>query len=112
MPRGDRGPIFGPTFIRAWRERRGLSGRHLAELVGLTHASVSRIERGEQRYKQDVVERIAAQLGVHPATLLWGNPDNDMDPFVIVGKLLQLPEDQRRAVMRVIDAFGADREGS
>lgn len=104
------GPIFEPTQIRAWREHRGLKVRQLAELVGITHASLSRIERGGQRYRQELVEKIAAQLGVHPAALLWGKPDDDLDAFVIVGKLVRLSEDQRRTVARVIDAMHADLE--
>jgi transcriptional regulator with XRE-family HTH domain len=47
------------TFIRQWRLHRGLTLERLAERVGTTHASLSRIERGIQPYAQPLLEAIA-----------------------------------------------------
>jgi transcriptional regulator with XRE-family HTH domain len=68
-----------PTYIRAWRKKRGYTieqmvGR-LAELgVETTGASISRIERGDQPYSQDILEGMAKALDVEAADLLRNDP--------------------------------------
>lgn len=69
------------TFIREWREFRGLTLERLAARVGekiggFTHASLSRMERGIQPYSQPVLEAIAEALGTEPASLLMRNPND------------------------------------
>jgi transcriptional regulator with XRE-family HTH domain len=71
--------IYDRTYIREWREYKGLTLERLAERVGeriggFTHASLSRIERGLQPYSQPVLEAIANALGTDPASLLMRNP--------------------------------------
>lgn len=69
-----------PTYIRAWRKERGYT---LDDMVGrldvlgvkITGASLSRIERGEQPYSQDILEAIAEALNVTRAHLLENNPE-------------------------------------
>jgi len=65
---------YRPTFIRQWREYRGLTLEQLAARVGTTHATISRIERGKQPYSQPLLEAIADALGTDPASLLMRNP--------------------------------------
>jgi len=65
------------TFIRVWREHRGFSLERLASRVGITHASLSRIERGLQPYSQSLLEGLAEHLQTDPASLLTRNP---LDP--------------------------------
>ena len=65
---------YRPTFIRAWREDRGLTLEQLAERIGTTHATLSRIERGLQPYSQPMLEAIAEGLSTDPASLLMRNP--------------------------------------
>jgi transcriptional regulator with XRE-family HTH domain len=60
-------PLRRPTFIRQWRESKKMSLEELAERVGkktggMTHASLSRIERGLQPYSQPILEAIADVL--------------------------------------------------
>lgn len=69
-----------PTYIRAWREKRGhtlddMVGRLDAIGVKATGASLSRIERGIQPYSQDILEAIAQALNVTVADLIENNPD-------------------------------------
>lgn len=64
------------SFIRQWREDRGLTLEQLAERLGTTHASLSRIERGLQPYNQAVLEAIAEALQTDPASLLMRDPDD------------------------------------
>ena len=79
-PRFKRRPTYRKTYIRAWRQTKGLSLELLAERVGerigsMTHASLSRIERGLQPYSQPILEAIAEELtGGDVASLLIRNP--------------------------------------
>jgi transcriptional regulator with XRE-family HTH domain len=64
------------TFIRQWRKHRNLTLAQLADRVGTTHATLSRIERGIQPYNQPLLEAIADALGTDPASLLMRNPED------------------------------------
>jgi transcriptional regulator with XRE-family HTH domain len=70
------------TFIRQWRESRSMTLEVLAERVGeriggMTHASLSRIERGLQPYSQPILEAIADELtGGDVASLLMRDPSD------------------------------------
>lgn len=68
------------TFIRQWRKSKSMTLEVLAERVGdkiggMTHASLSRIERGLQPYSQPILEAIADELtGGDVASLLMRDP--------------------------------------
>ena len=62
------------TFIREWRQSRGLTLQQVANRIGITHASLSRIERGLQPYSQPLLEAIADVLQTEPASLLVRDP--------------------------------------
>lgn len=64
------------TFIREWREYRGLSQEALGERLETSGASISRIENGTQPYTQDTLEALADALMTDPASLLMRNPDD------------------------------------
>ena len=72
-------PQYRRTFIRQWREHRGLSQDQLvarmAERVeGFSKSSLSRIENGKQPYSQPILEALAWALQCEPADLLIRNP--------------------------------------
>ena len=73
--------VYRRTFIRAYRLRAEISLEDLAEAVGertgdgMTHASLSRIERGLQPYSQPILEAIADVLGISTTALLGRDPD-------------------------------------
>jgi len=56
--------------IREFRIRRGLTQAELAEKVGTTAATVSRLETDAMTVSTDWLERLATVLGVHPADLI------------------------------------------
>lgn len=64
------------TFIREWREYRGLTQEQLGERLETSGGSVSRIESGQQPYTQDTLEAIAEALQTDAASLLMRNPDD------------------------------------
>lgn len=49
--------------LRALRQERGYSTRHLAELTGLTHSHIVRIEAGKYNVGIDTLEKLILALG-------------------------------------------------
>jgi transcriptional regulator with XRE-family HTH domain len=66
-----------PTFIRQWRQHRGLTLRQLAERLETSAASISRLEVGEQPYSQEVLEAIADALNCEPQDLISRKPGTE-----------------------------------
>lgn len=81
-PRFKAQPQYRRTFIRQWRESKSMTLEALAARVGeriggMTHASLSRIERGLQPYSQPIIEAIADELtGGDVASLLMRDPSD------------------------------------
>lgn len=96
------------TYIRAWRKERGYTldqmvGR-LAELgVETTGASISRIERGEQPYSQDILEALAEALGVALSDLIENNPElPDAEVIDFIRHLDAPQKEQASAVLKAM----------
>lgn len=56
--------------LRSARLAAGLSQEELADAAGIDRTYVSALERCRYAASVDVIERVAAALSVHPATLL------------------------------------------
>ena len=65
---------FRPTFIRQWRKYRGLTLERLADRAGMTAGNLSQIEKGNQGYTQNALERLADALQTDVASLLMRDP--------------------------------------
>ena len=63
--------------MRQWREYRDRSLEQVAEAIGSTHATLSRIERGLIPYSQDLLEKVAEYLATDAASLIMRDPSND-----------------------------------
>lgn len=61
-------------FLREWRKARHYTLEQVAERIGTTHATLSRIERGKMPYNQDLLEVLADVYQTDPASLLMRNP--------------------------------------
>lgn len=75
MPKGSR----NVSKLASARQRAGLSQERVAELLGVTHGTVSRAETGFTRPKVDVLKRYAQLYGVHVVDLM-----EESQPFVMV----------------------------
>jgi transcriptional regulator with XRE-family HTH domain len=64
------------TFLRQWREYRGLSLEEAGEKIGVTHGHLSKIERGKRHYNQDQLEGLARVYGTSLVALLTVDPKN------------------------------------
>jgi len=106
-------PQYQRTYIKEWREKRGLSLRRLAERLEetpggellISHASIGRIEKGQQPYSQPILEAIAAALGVPAYMLLEVNPDKDGDVIDITLRLNKAPAELRNQAINIINAL-------
>lgn len=65
------------TFIREWRQHRGLTLERLADRIGMKASALSYLERGQSAYTQGTLELIAEALQTTPASLIMRNPDED-----------------------------------
>src|ERR1700741_2248847 len=81
MPNRIRGPqARRKTFLRQWRKKHGLSLDRAAARIaalGSEHmpgAQLSRIEKGESPYTQDLLELAADAYGTDVASLLMRDP--------------------------------------
>jgi transcriptional regulator with XRE-family HTH domain len=69
---GSRGVGRGPTALRTWRERRGISKQGLAEMLGLKHAaSVHQYERGMLPLTYSRLVALQRLTGISIWTLAW-----------------------------------------
>lgn len=106
-------PSYRRTYIKEWRTKRGLSLRRLAERLEetpggdllISHASIGRIEKGQQPYSQPILEAIAAALGVPTYMLLEVNPDKDGDVIDITLRLNKAPPQVRDQAISILNAL-------
>ena len=90
------------TFIRQWRKKAGMNQSDLAEVLGVSTATVSQIENAETGYKQEYLERIAEAVGCDPADLLVRGPE---DPQPIWRLWDGATAAQRKQIVRVAAAL-------
>lgn len=93
-----RQPQYRRTFLRAWREHRQKTLEQAADFVDMTHASLSRIERGLQPYNQDILEGLADYYSTDVASLLMRNPT---DPEGIWSIWEQAKPGERRQLVEI-----------
>lgn len=74
MVKKEKKPSQPKHFIKKWRKHRGFTLEALAAVIGSTHATLSRIERGKLPYNEDILEKLAWRLKCTPADLLGRDP--------------------------------------
>jgi transcriptional regulator with XRE-family HTH domain len=95
-----------PTFIRQWREYRDLTQERIAELLGASKPTISRIESGKQPYTQDVLEALADILDAEPADLLTKNPQQtETDTESLLSLWTQAKATVRRQLLAIAEAL-------
>lgn len=68
---------FRRTYVRQWREYRGLTLEQLAERVEMTPSYLSMFERGQRGYTQNTLEAFADALQTDVASLLMRDPTDE-----------------------------------
>jgi transcriptional regulator with XRE-family HTH domain len=61
------------------RERLFVTQEELAERTGVSRATISRIESGQQRPRISTIRKLAAALGVSPETLIDWNGEQSAE---------------------------------
>lgn len=80
-PRANPKPKRRETFIKAWRKHRDFSLVAAVERLALetgielSDSQLSRIERGEQPYNQDLLEALAVTYRCDPQDLIMRDPN-------------------------------------
>ena len=96
------------TFIRQWRKHRGMTLGEVADIVNISHASISRIETGAQPYSQPILEGIAGALDTDAASLLSRDPSDQEAIWSIWGKARPF---ERELIVNIATAILASRKG-
>lgn len=96
------------TFIREWRENRGLSQDRLVERVreyaeSFSKSTLSRLENGKQPYTQPILEALAWALDCSPADLIMRDPGSSI--WSIMDELQSMPADQQSQIVQIIQTF-------
>lgn len=110
MPRNSLGNLhkqrfWQRLFVREWREYRGLTQEQLADRVGMTPASLSRIERGLQPYNQGTLEALAKSLNCNRIDLMVRNPLDPESPWTLWDRI---KPDQRKTAIKMLKALAEE----
>lgn len=117
MPRKARPhpkPARRPTYIRAWRKHRDLTLAQLADRlqveleVDISEGQLSRIERGETPYSQDILEALAQALRCEPADLIMRDPTQPDAIWSLIDTLKPGERAQAIAVIQALSRTGTD----
>lgn len=112
MPHRIKGPKQRrKTFICEWREYRGLTQDQLSGLLGMSKASLSRLENGKQSYTQDFLEACAVALSTDPASLLTRDPTDPEAPWSIWETLKPAERKKATEAMRDLKKLRPKRTG-
>lgn len=111
-----------PHFLRQWRKRSGFSLERVAEKVALlsaewaadgeqravtmTHATLSRIERGKLPYNQHLLELLADIYQTTPASLLVRDPSDPDGLWSIYDKLSPVERHQAVELIKTLKRTG------
>ncbi len=91
------------TYLREWRKAKGWTQDVLAEELGISGSQLSRIERAEQAYNQDLLEHAANLLGCSTADLIMRPPGSEGGELQDV--LAGLEPEQRAQVIEIAKTF-------
>lgn len=109
-------PKHKPTWLRAWREWKGLTLLQLSTEMPYNEGTLSEIETGQKRYNQDVLEKAARVIGVPTGYILNRRPppkgvDIDRaDPDFIAWELANMPDKKLRRLRKIMDAYEDEDE--
>lgn len=93
---------YRKTYIREWRQARGLTLEQVADRVGMKPSALSYLERGQSAYTQGTLEAIADALGTDPASLIMRNPTEDTAIWSLWDKASPAEKQQITEVVKVL----------
>lgn len=88
--------------LREMRQERGVTQQKIADLIGLSHQAVQRIEKGEVRLSSGYMKIIADFFGVTPNDF-YGEPDaepvNNLCKVRLNDKFMEFRESTQRSLL-------------
>lgn len=106
-------PARRPTFIRAWRKHRNLTLAQLTDRLSvelemeISESQLSRIERGETPYGQDILEALSEVLRCEPADLIMRDPKLSDGIWSLIDSLRPIEREQAIEVIKVLHRTGS-----
>jgi transcriptional regulator with XRE-family HTH domain len=97
---------YRKTFIREWRQHRGLTLEQLADRIDMKASTLSYLERGQSAYTQGTLEAIAHALQTDPASLIMRNPTDEDAIWSLWESASQAEKKQIADVVRVLRKAG------
>lgn len=98
----------GPNYLKAWREKRGLSQEELAAAVNTAPSMISMLETAERGLSAKWLRRLAPALDTSPGHLL------DLDPNAVDDDIIDIwatiSERDRPRVKRILEQFKTGTE--
>lgn len=88
------------TYFKEWREAKRLSQAQLAELLGTSDATVSRMETGQTRYYAEYMDALAHVMRCHPRDF-FRHPETPS----IDSKLENAPPSLQQQIVQVVTAL-------
>lgn len=104
MPRpSQKKPKYPLSFLRHWRELRGLSQEDLAQAAECGQQQISKLERGEHSMDISWAQRFAKALGTTPAEIMFG-PD---DPVIAAmrEKVSGMTDADKSRLLKIAETF-------
>lgn len=98
-------------FLRHWRKFKGYTLEQVADRIGTTHATLSRIETGKMPYNEPMLEALAEIYGTEPASLLMRDPTDPEGMWSIWDQLNPSERVQAVQVLKVIQGGRTGTEG-
>lgn len=105
-----------PTFIKAWRTYRNrMKQDKLVERLEnetgyvISTGQLSRIERGQQPYTQDLLEALATVLSCTPADLIMRDPNDEDAAWSLLESLKPV---ERQKAVKMIELLKNDEPGT
>lgn len=98
---------FRRTYIKDWREHRGMSLEELGARISMSAANLSRIECGYQPYKQDFLELIANELNCSVVDLIARPPGAPADS-ALQRSIERLPASAKQKILDLIAIIATD----
>jgi len=93
------------TFLREWRQKRGLKQYEAAERLEIEPSTLSRLENGQSPYDQDILERIALIYGCESSDLISINPLESDNLGDILAILRNSGAKERKKAASILEAF-------
>lgn len=91
--------------LRGWRHTADMTQEEVCDKLGITQATLSRIERGQIRASADFIQKVAKIYHVDVTDVLATHPDNEAELQEAIALLRKARPDERIPAIRAVKAI-------